>query len=316
MKIAEKPQYDAAGVLIPESHKHHRHDRKDGWYIEDMDSFHKYFIHMSPNRADNEVCLLDELDITRVIDYLAAKNATHPEYKITIFHVIITALAKVIYQRPDLNRFISGRRFYQRKKMVLSFVAKKKFADEAEEAMMMLRPKVDDNLESLTKKIVGDISQARKNASDGADYGADKALDMVGRLPRWLMMLVMFIFRRLDFHGLFPESFTSVDPNFSTVLLSNLGSIKCSAPYHHISNFGSCSVMLAIGTMHKDTCVKEDDEIGIRSVLDFGITLDERISDGFYFSKCIKLMQYILDNPALLDEPIGKPVAEEFVLHK
>jgi len=315
MKLSDRPQYDDGGVLLPPQHARHRHDRKDGWYIEDMDAFHKYFTHMNPKRSEDEVCLLDELDVTAVLEYLERRNRQHPENKATIFHAVLTAVAKLIYQRPALNRFVSGRRFYQRKQLVLSFVAKKRFADDAEEALMMLRPQVGDDINTLTAKVVGDVRQARTEADKGEGYGADKALETVGRFPRWLMMLVMWFFRKLDFYGLFPASFTEVDPNFSTVLLSNLGSIKCPAPYHHLSNFGTCSIMLTIGTIHKAQRLDALGQAHVRDVVDFGITLDERIGDGFYFSKCVRLLQYILDHPETLQEPVGRPVPEDFQLH-
>ena len=41
---------------------------------------------------------------------------------------------------------------------------------------------------------------------------------------------------------------------------------------------------------------------------EFGITLDERIADGVYFAKCINLMQYIFDNPSLLEDDIDAKI--------
>ena len=39
----------------------------------------------------------------------------------------------------------------------------------------------------------------------------------------------------------------------------------------------------------------------IRKICEFGFNLDERIADGFYFAKSLKLLQYIYDNPELLE---------------
>ena len=41
------------------------------------------------------------------------------------------------------------------------------------------------------------------------------------------------------------------DPNFASVFLTNLGSIQCPSVYHHLNNYGTNSIMIAIGTMHK-----------------------------------------------------------------
>ena len=41
---------------------------------------------------------------------------------------------------------------------------------------------------------------------------------------------------------------------------------------------------------------------------DLGITIDERISDGFYLIKSIHMMQYILSNPKLLEDKITEKI--------
>ena len=35
---------------------------------------------------------------------------------------------------------------------------------------------------------------------------------------------------------------------------------------------------------------------------EFGANIDERIADGFYFVKSLKLFEYILQNPKLLED--------------
>ena len=42
--------------------------------------------------------------------------------------------------------------------------------------------------------------------------------------------------------------------------------------------------------------------------MELGITIDERIADGFYFCKALKLIEYIFETPELLLEPAGKKV--------
>ncbi|MBR0138079.1 MAG: hypothetical protein IJM15_06680 [Erysipelotrichaceae bacterium] len=283
--------------------KKHRLDRVDGYYISDMDSFHKYFAHLNPKRTECEVCMLSDFDVTNLMKYLNEKNASGLDYKMTIFHVILTAVAKMIYNREKMNRFVSGRRFYQRKDVILSFVAKKKFLDTAEEALMMLNVKPDYTLDTIARKVVGDVNEARDESNQ--QYGADKALDVVTSFPKWLLAIVMGVFRILDRHGWFPKSFMDVDPNYSTVLLSNLGSIKCDAVYHHLSNFGTNSILLTLGTVHKEKKLMDDGSEQIRDIINFGITIDERIGDGFYFARCMKVIQYIADHPELLEDPVS-----------
>ena len=131
------------------------------------------------------------------------------------------------------------------------------------------------------------------------------------KLPRWLMMFVMWIFRTLDFYGKMPLALTRDDPNYATLFLTNLGSIKCPAVYHHLNNYGTNSIMMSIGTIRQKEVVGADGEREIREVVDLGVTIDERIADGFYFARSLKIIQHLLSNPELLDRPLKEEI--EFV---
>ena len=45
----------------------------------------------------------------------------------------------------------------------------------------------------------------------------------------------------------------------------------------------------------------------IRDVVDIGATLDERIGDGFYFVRSLKLLKYLFAHPELMEQPLGEP---------
>ena len=51
--------------------------------------------------------------------------------------------------------------------------------------------------------------------------------------------------------GRLPDVLTDGDTNHTTVLLSNLGSIKCDCCYHHLNNYGTNSIMITVGVIHK-----------------------------------------------------------------
>ena len=46
----------------------------------------------------------------------------------------------------------------------------------------------------------------------------------------------------------------------------------------------------------------------MRDSIDLGLTIDERIADGYYYSKSVRLMRKLFENPELLDEPLSKEV--------
>ena len=47
----------------------------------------------------------------------------------------------------------------------------------------------------------------------------------------------------------------------------------------------------------------------MREMLDLGLTIDERLADGYYYSKTIRLLKTLLENPELLETPANKEVA-------
>ena len=280
-------------------------DRKDARLVRDIDAFHAFMVHLYPNRTDAEVYMHAELDIGPLLNYMAEKNANLDDsrYKMTIFHAVVAAIAKVIKMRPLLNRYISGRRFFDRDGITLSFVAKKQFTDHAEEALMILRPDDSYTLDDYTRRIVGEVREAR---TGGEEYGADGILNLLQKMPLWVNRLVAWGLYKLDNIGKVPADIYDVDPNQTTVLLSNLGSIKCDAVYHHLNNFGSNSIIITIGeakTLHE---MGSDGTVKARSILPMGLTIDERIADGFYFARSIKVIEYILAHPQLLDAPLGE----------
>ncbi len=280
-------------------------DRKDGRWVKDVPGLQQCMAHLMPNRTECEVYLNDTIDATELLRYLETKNGPDAPYKTTIFHCAITAMSRMVMERPLMNRFVQGRRIYERNEISLSFVCRRRFTDHSEEALMLLKPKPTDTLATISKQIVGDVIETRK--SETATGGVDQILNTFAKIPRPILMLIVRIVRWLDFWGKNFNFFMEGDPDYSTILVSNLGSIKCPSVYHHLNNYGTNSIVITIGTLHKEEIVMEDGHKEIRDVVDIGATLDERIGDGFYFARSLKLIKHIFAHPEMLDQPLGEP---------
>ena len=276
-------------------------DRRDGHWVKDAPGINVVMSCLYPKRTDSEVYLHLEVDITDLLRYIEEKNGPGAEYKTTLFHCIVAIVARAVNERPKLNRFVQGARTYERDEITISFVAKRRFTDHSEEALMVYKAKGSDTLADISRRIVGEVHEMREQKQA---EGLDDILNKFGRLPRPLLMLIVRTVRWLDFWGKVPKVFTEGDPNYTTVLISNLGSIKCPAVYHHLNNYGTNSVLLTIGAMHKTPTVMPDGSVQVRDFVDIGATLDERIGDGFYFARSLKLIQYICAHPELLDRPL------------
>ncbi len=275
-------------------------DRRDGTKLK-TSGFSKIWYYMKPKRSENEVHILKELDVTNLVNYYKDKKKDND--KITYFHFFATAISKIIYNKPLLNRFVINGDHYDRNEVTLSFVAKTDFTDNANELFTVMRVEKDDNLEKISSKILGDVKKIRSNQGSNTDDFMDK----VGSLPKFLVRIIVGIVRFLDNHDMLPKSLTNGSIYHSTVLLSNLGSIHCGGIYHNLTNFGTNSIVVTIGEI-KDSVRVVDGSIDKRYVCEFGITLDERIADGVYFAKCVNLLEYILNNPSLLEDRVDDKV--------
>ncbi len=278
-------------------------DRRDGFLVKESDPMHLMMPYLMPNRADNEALLDETIDLGAINRYLEEKNASSPEFKYTFFHIICAALVRTIAERPKMNRFYIGYRLYDRKEISLSFVVKKMFADDAPETLAIVKydPKKDESpveqIYSQVKKIV--FSVRKENATDGAT----DAMAILTKLPRPILRLVMKTLDWLNYHDWYPKGFMECDPYFSTAFLSNLGSIRMNADYHHLANWGTNSVFVIIGEKKATPFFEPDGTYTMREALNIGFTIDERIADGYYFAKSIKLFKALLDHPELLDKP-------------
>ncbi len=291
-----------------EERKKKRGDRKDAYLVRGSDPMHIFMPYLLPNRADNEAVLNEKADLTNVMKYLEEKNKDNPEFKYTLFHVFCAAVAKVMTMRPKMNYFYSGYRLYEKKDLVLAFTVKKKFTDNAPETLAIVNidresdvPPIEQIYERV-KKIVYSVRKENKND------GATDTMGVLAKLPRWLLRIFVKILNFLEYHGWLPDFFLKIDPYHSSVFLSNLGSIKMNANYHHLANWGTNSFFVVIGEKHKYPFFNEDGTAELRECVDLGLTIDERIADGVYFAKSIRLLRAILQNPEILDKPINTEI--------
>lgn len=284
-------------------------DRKDGYRVKNLDSMHVIAPLIMPNRTDNEAVMTETIDITALNKYLEKKNPEGIDFKYTFFHVILAALAKTVVLRPRMNRFYVGPKLFDRKDIVFSFVVKKQFEDDAHEALAIVKIDPDsevspiEQIYSKVKKFV--CSVRRENKKDSTSDIMDT---LVTKLPSPILRFVFKLLHWLDYHGHYPSFLMTEDPYFSTAFVSNLGSIKMKANYHHLANWGTNSFFVIVGEKHMKAFPTEDGGVEWREVIDLGLTIDERIADGVYFAKSLKIFRELIANPELLEKNIKEDV--------
>ena len=280
--------------------KRRRGDRKDGTFLRDIDSYHKIMPFMMPRRTDNEVFFCESIDVTNLISYIEQEKS-EGESGITLFSAFVAATVRTAAIRPALNRFVCGHRIYEKKTVDIGFVAKKYYGDEAEEVALKIQFDLNADIYEVTRKIYAQIHGVKK----GEGVESDGIVDKLAKCPRFLNRFIFKLLRFLNYYGKVPESLTSVDPNFSSIFISNMGSIQAGAPFHHLNEWGTNSVFLCIGKIYDKLC-KEGDRVESRPYVDFAFTLDERIADGYYFARTLDVFKGIIQDPKVLERPYEK----------
>lgn len=291
-----------------------RGDRRDAKLARDLDSMHVFMPFLLPKRTDNEAVMNEVIDLTSVMEYIERKNAGNPDYKYTIFQVICAALAKTVYLRPKMNRFVSGHRTYDRNDLSFSFVVKKKFVDDAHESLAIMKMDQESEISPMDQfhdKLRDIVYSVRVH--DKQDSTTD-IMDIFKKLPRWLTRMIVGCLNILDYYGKVPAALSKSDPYNSTIFITNLGSIKMSANYHHLVNWGTNSFFVVVGEKYRRPYFREDGSYELRDALELGITVDERIADGLYFAGSIRLLRRLLNEPELLELPFSTPVEYEIKL--
>lgn len=281
-------------------------DRKDARKCRDITGMSQICIDLKPKRSLSELYINQKFDVTNLVEYINEfKKTRDEENKITYFHAFVTAVGKVIYNRPLLNRFVANRHVYEHNNVSLSFVMKIDFNDKSEEIMVITPILKDDNIFTISDKIRSKVNKVRKKGDTGK--GANDAIQIIGKLPNIIRIPIVGLFKFLDKMGWLPSFLVEDNLYYSSMVLSNVGTLKCGGIYHNVTDFGTCSGLITMGEI-LEVIEKENGKNVKKYYCEFGVTIDERIADGFYMIKSLQLVQEILNNPSMLEERVDEKV--------
>ena len=110
------------------------------------------------------------------------------------------------------------------------------------------------------------------------------------------------LIKLMDKLGILPRAIINASPFHVSMVITNLASIRTNHIYHHIYEFGTTSVAIAMGNL-RDLPKKTKDGIVLERHLPMGVVMDERICSGHYFATAFSRIKEYLRNPELLEEP-------------
>ena len=274
--------------------------RPDGTLVK-TSKFQELLFHVLPTRIESQVFYKFQVDLTHTLLFLEKQNENREEGdKTSVFHVLLAAGVRTISLRPKINRFVSGRRLWQRNRIIISFVVKKEKTDDGEEVVSMIDFDPFETLEGVKNLVNVKIENARTHENPN-----EKDIRFFGALPRWVIRLIFKFGRWMDRLNHPIYAITKDMPLWCSAFVAHLGSIGAGAAYHHLFELGTCGLFVTVGKIYKAVVVnQETEEIRVRKVMDLIFSIDERIMDGVYASATLELFKDLMENP----EPLLTPV--------
>jgi len=247
--------------------------RPDGYLVRGLHPYRRVMGFIMPTRNESVVYFDSYVDAEQLLAYLEKAG---PKFGCDISHCLVASGFISLTRNPTMNRFSLGGRLYDRNGIHISFSMKRTQGDRgAKLSVVKLQLQENETFRQLCERINAGIRVERS----GARTYADKEFDLMGRIPRPVLWLGVRVLKTLDYHNLLPASFIANDPLYTSMFCANLGSLQMGAGYHHLYEWGTCSLFLMAGQI-EDRPVARNGVVEVRKVLHIRFTYDERIDDG------------------------------------
>lgn len=270
--------------------------RKDGKLVK-MDPLFKIIPLIMEDRSDSQVFLNEEISIQAIDDYIRKKQ--DQGVNLGYMHIFYAALVRTMKERPKLNQFIMRGRLYERDKITVSLMVKKNMSLDGEETSVKVDFDGSETPEQIKEILISYIEKEKSNSSEDNDM--DAVVKVMDKIPQGFLRILIKFLKYLDTINLMPHSIVKASPFHASAFVTNMGSLGISAINHHLYNFGTVGIFLAIGKKGRRIIVKKGEFVEERTI-SIGLVSDERICDGYYFTSALKLFFKYLKKPELLDE--------------
>jgi hypothetical protein len=269
--------------------------RADGDLVKDGTDLRRMMPYIMRTRNDAVVYFEQRIDVRAAERFVRAFNQAHPETRATLFHVVLWAARNGVAEFPGLNRFVAGGRLYQRKGIWLSYSAKQRMQKGA--PLMVLKRRFDPE-ESFASIVAALGAQLQSAKFGGEKASIDGEMRVILALPGFLRRLVMLVYRVLEANGMFPKFFVDGDALYSSVFLTDLGSLGMDPAYHHLYEYGTISIFGALGRARTELVGDPNSgRMERKRMATVRWSFDERVEDGLYAGYGLKHVQRLIEDP-------------------
>ena len=278
-------------------------DRADGKLLRHTDPMYRVVAHIMEKRSDALNSITLDVPLEPIEKYIRMKKKEGQS--MSHMAVILAAFNRTVCEYPALNRFVVNKRIYARNEVAIGMVVLRAGKTGAETmGKIYLQP--EDTILDVEARIQKYVEDNRDVAGENP---TDKIIKTLVGLPG-LLRVGVSILKWMDWHNLLPKSIIDASPMHNTMVFTNLASIRTNHIYHHAYDFGTTSLVMAAGNTREVPRRNRDGEIEHVKCLPLGLVMDERIASGYYFACAFRRIKEYLKNPALLEEPPEKIIAD------
>lgn len=273
--------------------------RPDGIRIRDEVPIYYLIPQFMTERHDAMNMVTVDIPVEPMRRYMNAKR--REGVHISHMALILAAYVHLTAEFPSLNRFVINRKIYQHKDLKVSLVVLRSGESANDDTMGKLDLDPKDTVMDIQRKI-DEYIRVNTAVGEGTETTLDKAMAVFCRLG-CLLNIAGRLLRFGDRHGLLPQGLLDVSPFHASVLLTNLASIRTNHVYHHVYDFGTTSMSIAMGNMRDTIKRGPGGKVEIVRTLPLGIVMDERIASGHYFALVFARLKDLLAHPEQLEHP-------------
>ena len=269
--------------------------RKDGKRVKNADPMYTIVPYIMNKRYDSMNMINLDIPVDPIKDYIKEKRSQG--VYVSHLSVIIASYLRAMAHFPLLNRFIVNCKIYARKDIDCAMVVLKDEDGEMEGTMSKIRLEEEDTIFTVNDKLTKYIDKNREAENKNS---TDRMIKKLLAFPG-LARSGVGLFKFMDKHGLLPAKVIDASPFHTSFTITNLASLRTNYIYHHIYEFGTTSVFIAMGNT-REVPFRTKNGVEFRTCIPLGVVMDERICSGHYYAEAFKCMKKYLDNPRLLEK--------------
>ncbi|MBO4277122.1 MAG: hypothetical protein J5925_01830 [Clostridia bacterium] len=275
-------------------------DKKEGRRIKSLTPMSRMEPFIMRYRTDATNYISATLDIGPCEAYIQKKRAEGLE-GFGLMHIFLATFVRAIARYPQMNRFVRGQRVYARNCIEVMITVKREMSVESPDTVVKMIFPVESTAEDVYRITTEEINKARADVNS-----FDETAKALNYIPRPLLRFAVGVLYFLDYYGWLPRWLTKLSPFHGSFAITSMGSLGIPPIYHHLYNFGNLPIFLAFGVKYRKNELQSDGTVKTLHCVDYRITCDERIADGYTYATALKYMRGIYRHPEVLDNPPDK----------